>query len=92
MKFTAKPVDRNGMSLTCYVEKVSMTKLLEKLPEGKMEGYFEPEKGYEEDELGFESETGETFYVYSRWNQVRIGSVNGFQTDAALELVKYLQQ
>lgn len=75
MKFEAKPVSINGMSLVARVEGVYISSIVALFPEGKMEGYYDPETGYNHQwEVGFVHESGAEFYVYSRWNTVRIGS------------------
>jgi len=78
----ATRVDINGFGLICLVDHVKMEDVLERYPEGRMEGFDEPERGYDQDEVGFrDSATGEEFYVYSRWDRVRIGGRN---TDSSL--------
>jgi len=75
MSFIATSVFVNGFSLQEYVEYVNMDDLLDQYPEGRMDGFDEPERGYDRDEIGFrDTETGEEFYVYSRWNAVKIGA------------------
>jgi len=75
MSFIATSVHINGFSLQEYVEYVNMDDLLDQYPEGRMDGFDEPERGYDRDEIGFrDTETGEEFYVYSRWDQVKIGA------------------
>ena len=75
MKFKAQPVDVNGMCLITYIDGVKMQDIIDNFPSGKMEGYYEPEKGYHGDyEVGFVEEvSGAAYYVYSRFGQVRIG-------------------
>ena len=92
MKFNAKPVDCNGMSLSCYVDGISMSSVLKEFPEGRMIGYYDEEKGYDDDEVGFVSSTGEEFYVYARFGHVRVGSRNGFNDPTAEELAKFLKE
>lgn len=62
---------------------------------GRMEGYIDPHKGYDGDEIGFvHNATGFELYVYARWGEVRIGCRVGERTDAvdiARELAALLQ-
>jgi hypothetical protein len=64
VSFIATSVFVNGFSLQEYVEYVNMDDLLDQYPEGRMDGFDEPERGYDRDEIGFrDTETGEEFYV-----------------------------
>lgn len=76
MSFVATAeVNINGSSLQEYVEHVNIENLLDQYPEGRMQGFDEPERGYKQDEIGFrDTETGDEFYVYARWDQVKIGA------------------
>ena len=70
----AAQVNTNGFGLRCVVEHVKMDDILERYPEGRMEGFDAPERGYDQDEVGFvDLDTGEEFYVYARYGRVRIG-------------------
>lgn len=89
--FVAQVVNVNGMSLACYVPGVTMTAVLDTFPRGTMEGYYEPSKGYVDCDVGFFCpETSETFYVYARWGQVRIGTHNP-ESPTVKDLTAYLQ-
>ena len=92
--FTPRKVDVNFMSLVAYVDGVNMRDLLRVHGAGYMEGYEEPEKGYDGDEIGFvHNETGLELYVYSRWGAVRVGCRQDERTDAvdiANELAQFL--
>lgn len=73
-EFTARPVNINFMSLVAEVPGVHLRDLLRVHGAGHMDGYFDDEKGYGGDELGFvHNETGLELYVYSRWGVVRVG-------------------
>lgn len=51
-----------------------MDMLVTLFTEGKTEGHYEPENGYDHPwELAFEGPEGMTFSVYARWGQPRIG-------------------
>ena len=70
----AAQVNTNGFGLRCLVEHVKMKDILERYPEGRMEGFDDPDRGYDQDEVGFvDVDTGEEFYVYARYGRVRIG-------------------
>lgn len=70
-------IDCRGTSLAVYVPTADIKAILQTFPEGRHEGYYEPEKGYYHDEVGFRCvETGEVFKVYARWGQVRIGALD----------------
>lgn len=72
--FTARPVDPNFMSLARICSGVSMRDLMSLHGAGRMDGYLEPSKGYDGDEIGFvHNATGFELYVYARWGEVRIG-------------------
>lgn len=76
--------------LAVYVDNANINDILEAFPDGRQEGYYDPEKGYYDDEVGFRCvETGEVFNVYARWGQVRIGALNP-TTPRALELAAWL--
>jgi hypothetical protein len=91
MKFTATQVDVNGMSLAHYVDDISMNDILNHFPEGRMKGYYDYEKGYDNDEVGFEDEVGNQYYVYSRYGHVRIGNRDGFDSASCKELEGFIK-
>lgn len=73
-EFTPRPVNPNGMSLAAYAEGVSMRDIMSLHGRGRMEGYIDPSKGYDGDEIGFvHNETGLELYAYARWGAVRVG-------------------
>lgn len=87
--FVAQKIDINGTHLVAYVDGLSQSTLLKKFPEGRMEGYYDPTKGYEDDDVGFVCvETGEIFNVYSRWGSVRIGALDNSET--VQHLIRFL--
>jgi len=72
--FKATKVGTNGFGLRCLVEYVDMKDILERYPEGRQDGFDDPDRGYDQDEVGFvDLDTGEKFYVYARYGTVRIG-------------------
>ncbi len=88
----ATKVDTNGFGLRCLVDHVKMEDILERYPEGRMEGFDEPERGYDQDEVGFvDADTGEELYVYSRWGRVRIGGHGQGISDVVNRLACKLQ-
>jgi hypothetical protein len=91
MQFTAKQVDSNGMSLAHYIDGLSMDDILDRFPEGRMEGYYDHEKGYDNDEVGFEDENGNQYYVYARYGHVRIGDRDGFDSKNCKELENFIR-
>lgn len=73
--FTAKKIERGGgcMLHLCHIH-LSMRRVLADFMEGRMEGWHDSEKGYDEDECGFVSDvTGAVYCVYSRYGAVRVG-------------------
>ena len=89
MAFVAKHINNHMFSFRTYVKHVNMDSLLEQYPEGRMDGCYEPERGYDRDEIGFvDEETGEEFYVYSRFGRVRVGGPTGVNAE---RLALYLQ-
>ena len=92
--FTARPVDPNFMSLARICSGVSMRDLMSLHGAGRMDGYLEPSKGYDGDEIGFvHNETGFELYVYARWGEVRIGCRRDERPDAeaiAAQLAEFL--
>ena len=95
-EFAPRPVNVNGMSLTAYVDGVTMASVVARFGEGLMIGYEDDEKGYDGREVGFvHLPTGLEFYVYARWGQVRVGCRRDDRRDAdnlAAELAQYIQQ
>lgn len=90
MKFTAKRVNTNGLSLQAYVG-VCMETLCERFPQGRMPAYDDEEKGYTDPyELGFVDEDGNVYYVYSRWGSPRVGALS-CNRNLAEELAIWLQ-
>ena len=88
----ATKVDTNGFGLRCLVDHVKMEDILERYPGGRMEGFDEPERGYDQDEVGFvDADTGEELYVYSRWGRVRIGGHGQGISDVVNRLACKLQ-
>ena len=88
----ATKVDTIGFGLRCLVDHVKMEDILERYPEGRMEGFDEPERGYDQDEVGFvDADTGEELYVYSRWGRVRIGGHGQGISDVVNRLACKLQ-
>lgn len=61
-----KSVNVNGFSLACYLPGITMQQVFNAFPEARVEGYFDDEKGYTEDEALFSTSDGDQFYVYSR--------------------------
>ena len=89
--FVPRQIDTHGTCLAAYADGISQDALLRAFPAGRMEGYYEPEKGYDQDDVGFECvETGEVFNVYARWGAVRVGAHNP-DSLAARALVDYLR-
>jgi len=93
MAFVAdSTIDVNGMSLQGYVKHASMQAILDKFPEGRLEGYNDPERGYDMDEVLFkDTVTGHTFYVYDRWGSVRIGARSTVPQSAVKNLELFIQ-
>lgn len=95
-EFAPRPVNVNGMSLTAYVDGVTMTSVVARFRDGLMIGYVDDEKGYDGQEVGFvHLPTGLEFYVYSRWDAVRVGCRQDERIDAVSlseELSRYLRQ
>ena len=88
----ATKVDTNGFGLRCLVEHVKMKDILERYPEGRMEGFDDPDRGYDQDEVGFvDVDTGEEFYVYARYGRVRIGGRGQGISDVVNRLACKLQ-
>jgi hypothetical protein len=88
----ATKVDTNGFGLRCLVEHVKMKDILERYPEGRMEGFDDPDRGYDQDEVGFvDADTGEEFYVYARYGRVRIGGRGQGISDVVERLACKLQ-
>ena len=88
----ATKVDTNGFGLRCLVDHVKMEDILERYPEGRMEGFDEPERGYDQDEVGFvDADTGEELYVYARYGRVRIGGHGQGISDVVNRLACKLQ-
>ena len=88
----ATQVETNGFGLRRVVEHVKMEDILKRYPEGRMEGFDEPERGYDQDEVGFvDADTGEELYVYSRWGRVRIGGHGQGISDVVNRLACKLQ-
>jgi hypothetical protein len=52
-EFAPRPVNVNGMSLTAYVDGVTMASVVARFGEGLMIGYGDDEKGYDGREVGF---------------------------------------
>jgi hypothetical protein len=94
-EFAPRPVNVNGMSLTAYVDGVTMASVVARFGEGLMIGYEDDEKGYDGREVGFvHLPTGLEFYVYARWDAVRVGCRQDERTDAVSlseELSRYLR-
>lgn len=76
------------------VEGIDMDDLLKIFPSGKMDAYYEPERGYSYPwEIGFIwEETGEGFYVYDRFGATRIGCLDGRSNPLATELKNVLNE
>ena len=88
----AAQVNTNGFGLRCLVEHVKMKDILERYPEGRMEGFDDPDRGYDQDEVGFvDRDTGEEFYVYARYGRVRIGGRGQGVSEAVERLACKLQ-
>jgi len=69
-----------------------MKDILERYPEGRMEGFDDPDRGYDQDEVGFvDADTGEEFYVYARYGRVRIGGRGQGVSEAVERLACKLQ-
>ena len=72
--FTAKVVNKSGFALTAHT-RARMDRVLEKFGEGRMEGYYDPDSGYDgTDEVGFIDNMGREYSVYARDGAVRIGT------------------
>ena len=88
----ATKVDTKGFGLRSLVEHVKMKDILERYPEGRMEGFDDPDRGYDQDEVGFvDVDTGEEFYVYARYGRVRIGGHGQGISDVVNRLACKLQ-
>ena len=92
MKFKAHPVDTNGMCFITYIDGVKMQDVVDSFHSGKMEGYYDPENGYDGDcEVGFVEEvSGATYYVYARFGDVRIGGYDPGDMIRTDELTKFI--
>jgi len=95
-EFAPRPVNVNGMSLTAYVDGVTMASVVARFRDGLIIGYVDDEKGYDGQEVGFvHLPTGLEFYVYSRWDAVRVGCRQNERPDAVSlseALSRYLRQ
>ena len=88
----ATQVETNGFGLRRVVEHVKMADILKRYPEGRMEGFDAPDRGYDQDEVGFvDLDSGEELYVYSRWGRVRIGGHGQGISDVVNRLACKLQ-
>ena len=95
MKFKpTNATDTTGCSLAFFIEEFDMDSLLNVFPSGKMDAYYDPERGYSYPwEIGFAcEETGEGLYVYERFGEVRIGCLDGRSNPLATELQNFLNE
>jgi hypothetical protein len=74
LTFAAKIINKSGFALTAHT-RARMDRVLEKFSEGRMEGYYDPDSGYDgTDEVGVVDNLGREYYVYARDGAVRIGT------------------
>ena len=81
-------VNTNGFSLAFHLnENVRMQDIVRLWPDAEMDGYYDPEKGYDDGiEAGFSTPNG-NFYLYSRWGNLRLGCIDGWNNPHALEWI-----
>jgi hypothetical protein len=84
--FTYNPkADRNRTSLQANLNGVSveqMTLVFGRTPDG----YLDDEKGYSGDEWSFSDDHGNTYVVYARWGELRIGMLSEVKCEHPLLL------
>lgn len=88
---TNNKVNTNGFSLATELS-CTLQEVLQVFPNGRMEGYWDEEKGYDgTDEIGFTTEDGEDFYVYARWGVARVGCRDGWYNPRMEEFKAFVE-
>lgn len=84
--YKAKRVEtQSGTYLRVVVPELRQKDIVGKFPEGKHEGYYDPDKGYYDYEVSFvDTDNSNSFNVYARYGMVRIGAF-GTVTDSEVE-------
>lgn len=92
MSFTPNPnADFNGASLVDYIDGMTIFEIQQKFPVGVCQGYYDPEAGYNQDEVLFtRNKDGVPFYVYDRYGQVRFGCTIDLSKEEIQEFKNYL--
>lgn len=90
--YKAKSVEtQSGTYLRVEVPSLRQRDIVAKFPEGKHEGYYDPEKGYDDFEVSFvDTENSNAFNVYSRYGQVRIGAFGTVSDDEVEDFYNWL--
>ena len=83
-------INTNGFAYACHLY-MNIEDVLDTFPEGIMEGYSDPVKGYDGTEIGFITDLGEAFYVYSRFGFARLGCINGWYNPRISKFREFLQ-
>ena len=90
--YKAKSVEtQSGTYLRVEIPSLRQRDIVAKFPEGKHEGYYDPEKGYDDFEVSFvDTENSNSFNVYARYGQVRIGAFGTVSDDEVEDFYNWL--
>ena len=83
--------DINGASFVELVKDMNIFDVQRKFHDGICDGYYDPEAGYEQDEVLFTRDDGVNLYVYDRYGQARFGCTKDLSKEEISEFLNYLR-